>query len=587
MDTTIEHILLDTIDDMVELINIERLIYGDNYIEINTKNEYFETPLILAAKCNRPDILELILANNNTNVNLQDIYGDTALHIAIRKGYNEIAKLLLHDWRTNINLQNKNREYVVHLVCYRGDPELYGLLESFRDLNIAVKDILGYTPFMYAVLKLHKIMSSNITIINNKSDIINSINNVSHIINSISNMRNISKVNSIITNLMDRGAIVEIPEILVDIGETWRYFINHPKFLVNSIIINKCDNLLSYSCRVNDVELLKALINNDKFAFISYLDSLETSIRNNNIEICLELFKYYNKDPEQIYLCDTLFRYIMDSDNLIKLLDSLLGEAKINISNILINAINHDKMDVLWNYEIDINTIDNHNNTLLHLSIKNNSPLWSIKKLIKLGVNPNFTNKYDKTALDYAISKACPQYINILMPVTKILDIQKIRLIDMYLIIKPELLIDIIVDIDFNNDIYTDTYLDILEFTVTLTPINKKRMIIGLLGSTCKYLELLVGYKNISIRDSHNTEDILTLDPFDISNSITLIQYGKAICDKYKTITLEALVGLVKNHMGTYMYELLDPFDRSNICVSKVYPTNNSILLELLLRLLI
>ena len=28
------------------------------------------------------------------------------------------------------------------------------------------------------------------------------------------------------------------------------------------------------------------------------------------------------------------------------------------------------------------------------------------------------------------------------------------------------------------------------------------------------------------------------------------------------------------------MYELLDPFDRSNICASKVYTTNHSILLE-------
>jgi ankyrin repeat protein len=586
MDTTIEHILLDTIDDMVELINIEKLIYGDNYIEINTKNEYFETPLILAAKCNRTDIVELILANNNTNVNLQDIYGDTALHIAIRKGYTDISKLLLHDWRTNINLQNKNREYVVHLVCYRGDPELYGLLESFRDLDITVKDILGYTPFMYAILKLHKIMSNNITDTTNKSDIINSINNVSSIINSISNIRSIRKVSNIINNLMDRGAIVEIPEILVDIGETWRYFINHPKFLVNSII-NKSDNLFSYSCRVNDVELLKTLISNDKFAFVSYLDSLETSIRNNNIEICLELFKYYNKEPEGIYLCDTLFKYIVDSDSLIILLDSLLEGAKINISTILINAVNHDKMDVLWNYEIDINTTDSHNNTLLHLSIKNNSPLWSIKKLIKLGVNPNSTNTYNKTALDYAINTQYADYINILIPVTKVLYRQKLKLIDMYLIIKPELLIDIIVYIDFNNDIYTDTYLDILDFVKSLNTINKKRMLIGLLGSTCKYLELLVGYKNISIRDSHNTEDILTLEQFDISNSITLIQYGKAIMGKYKTITLEALVGLVKNHKGEYMYELLDPFDRSNICGSKVYATNNSILLELLLRILI
>ena len=592
MDTTIEHILLGTIDNMADLINIEKLIYGDNYIEINTKNEYFETPLILSVKCNRPDIVELILGNNNTNVNIQDIYGDTALHIAVRKGYNDIAKLLLQDWRTNINIKNKNGECIVHLVCYRGDSELYALLESFRDLDITVKDILGYTAFMYAILKLHKILISNtsniINGINDVSNIMNSINNVSNIMNSINNIRNISKVSNIINNLMDRGAIVEIPDILVYIGETWKYFINHPKFLVNSII-NKSDNLFSYSCRVNDVELLKALINNDTFAFVSYLDNLETAIKKNNIEICLELFKYYNKDPEPIYLCNTLFKYIVDSDNLIVLLDCLLAASKLKISNILVNAIKNGQMDVLWNYEIDINSIDihNNNNSLLHLSIINKSPTWSIKKLIKLGVNPNLTNKHNKTALDYAIYKECAEYINILLPVTKVTDSQKIELIEMYNVIKPELLIDIIVYIDYNRDIYTDTYLEILDFISDLTSINKKRMLMGLLGSTCKYLELLVGYKNISIRDSHNTEDLLTLEPFDISNNIPLIQYGKSICGKYKTITLEALVGLVKNHKGTFMYELLDPFDRSNICSSKVYTTNNPMLLELIIRLLI
>ena len=559
MDTNIESILLESIENMEELINIEKIIYGDNYIEINAKNEFLETPLILAVKCNRANIVELILANNNTNVNLQDVYGDTALHIAVRKGYSDIAKLLLNDWRTNINIENKNGEYIIHLVAGRGDIELYRLLESFRDLDITVKDILGYTPIMYAFLKLHK--------------------NINGCINS-------SNINSIISNLLDKGAIVEIPDILVDIGEVWKSFINHPKFLINSLI-NKNDNLFSYSCRMNDVRLLKVLTSNHNFAFVSYLENLETAIIKNNIQICLELLEYYHSSPEPEYLCDTLFRYILYDEDLIILLDSLIEYSRINIRTISINSIIYNRSDVLWNYEIQLDTTDKNNNTLLHLAIINKSSHNNIKKLIRLGINTNFTNKYDLTALDYAIGIKNSEYINILIPVTKIRDIHKIKLIDMYKGLKPELLIDIIVDIDFNNNIDTDTYKKLLEFTGSLNKINKGKTIIGLLGSTSKYLEHLVGYKNISIGDSHNTEDILTLEPFDISNKLTLIQYGKAICGKYKTITLEALVGLIKNHKGEYMYEMLDPFDRSNISSSKVYPTGNSILLELILRRLI
>jgi ankyrin repeat protein len=559
MDTNIESILLESIENMEDLINIEKIIYGDNYIEINTKNEFLETPLILAAKCNRANIVELILENNNTNVNLQDVYGDTALHIAVRKGYSDIARVLLNDWRTNINIANKNGEYIIHLVAGRGDIELYVLLETFRDLDITVRDILDYTPIMYAFLKLHK--------------------NINCCINS-------SNINSIISKLLDRGGIVEIPDILVDIGKVWKSFIDHPKFLINSLI-NKNDNLFSYSCRVNDLELLKVLTSNHNFAPVSYLENLETAIEKNNIQICLELLEYYHSNPEPEYLCDTLFRYILYDEDLIILLDSLLKDSRINIRTISINSIIYNRTDVLWNYEIDVNTTDKNNNTLLHLAIINKSSPNNIKKLIRLGVNPNFTNKYDLTALYYAINKKNSEYINILIPLTKILDSHKIKLIDMYKGLKPELLIDIIVDIDFNNNIDTDTYKKLIEFMASLSKTNKGKAVIGLLGSTSRYLEHLVGYKNISISDSHNTEDILTLEPLDISNKLNIIQYGKAINGKYKTITLEALVGLVKNHKGEYMYEILDPFDRSNIFSSKVYITNNSILLELLLRLLI
>jgi ankyrin repeat protein len=550
---SIEDVLLDAIENGENLLHVEKMIYGDNYIEINTINDYFETPLILATKCNRYDLVQLILTNNNTSINLQDVYGDTALHVAVRMGYNDIAKLLLNDWRTDINIDNKNRERIIHLVCHKDNIELYELLESYRDLDVYVKDILGYTPFMYSILKLHRTDCTNVSII--------------------------------ISKLLNKGALVEIPDILVDIGDVWKHFIHHQKFDINELI-NKTENLLCYSCRIDNVELLKILLDKKELIYDTYINALEISITKNNIQICLELFKYYNNNPESEYLCDTLFRYIVDDDKLIELIDKLLITNKINISTILLNCIIHKKLDILWNYEIDINTTDKYNNTLLHLAIIHSSPISAVKKLIRFGINPNCTNKYNKTPLDYALHKEMSEHINLLIPITNILDCHKLMLIDMHVYIKPELLIDIIVDIDYNSDIHTNIYKKIIDFTISLNIINKKRMIIGLLGSTCRYLELLVQHKNISICNSHNTEDISTLETFDISNKLYIIQYGKSINGKYKTITIQTLLGLIKNHKSEYMYDLLDPFDRSNICSSKVYLTNNSILLELLLRLL-
>jgi len=58
-------------------------------------NDFQETILITAARCNRMNIVEY-LVTNGADINLTDIYGYTPLHEAAYRGHNDITKYLLN-----------------------------------------------------------------------------------------------------------------------------------------------------------------------------------------------------------------------------------------------------------------------------------------------------------------------------------------------------------------------------------------------------------------------------------------------------------------------------------------------------------
>lgn len=545
--TSVDTLLLDAVQYSNSVLVLEGIIYGDNYVNINIKNTNKETPLIIAAKRNSIEFVEILLNNKNTQPNLQDINGDTALHIAIRNYYYDIAKLLLLDWRIDVNVYNKNLETLVHLVCSKGDLELYKLLENYRDFDITRKDILGYTPFMYSMIKPEK-----------------------YIVNS----------------LLDRHAIVELPDILDDIGDGWRWFISHPNFDINSYI-KMGTTLFGYSCYRMDLELLNELFNNTKFVPDNLYINIEISIKNNNIQFILELLKRTIKQLG-LDIINLLFLHIYEESNLIIILDYLLNIKVIDISYILFQSIHSTRLDVIEQYLLccPTNVNDCYGNTILNLAIQKDIPINIIKKMLKLGTDPSIENNIDKKPLYYAIEKKNKEYIELLLLVTKLIPEERVFLLELHEYINPDLLVRL-VPLDILELFEIKHYNILIALLDKIDNTSKKQLINRLLETPERCIDLLVKLANISLKDSHNKDDIFTLDEFDISNKNTIIQYGSPIEGKYRTITLESLIKLLEALDGGYLKYVRDPFDRSNLFNKIVYTTGLPIFIDCIVRKLL
>lgn len=542
--TDTDTLLLDAAQYSSSRFVLEGIINGDNYVNINTRNSNRESPLIIATKRNNIEFVDVLLKNKNTSLNLQEINGDTALHIAIRNYYYDIARLLLLDWRTDINLSNKNSETVVHLVCSRGNVELFKLLESYRDLDVSRRDILGYTPFMYCIFKPN---------------------------------------GYIINKLLEYNVVVEVPNILDDIGDCWEYFINSPKFNINGYI-KENQTLFSYSCYSKDIQLLKDLYKDQKFIPDNVIDNINIALRGNNIQFILELVKntysYLDKDTVK-----HLFIDIYDENNLIILLDYLLSVNIIDIDNIIFYSIVYERLYVLEQYLLGChkNIQDPYGNTILNLAIQYSIPISVVKKILKLGTDPNISNNIDKKPLYYAIEEKNSEYIELLLPITSLLLEERIYLLELHEYIRSDVLIDI-VPLGSLEMMETKYYIYLLELIGKLDKTSKKQILLKLLETPERYVNLLVKIANISLKDSHNTEDICTLEEFNVSNNSNIVQYGKKIEGKYRTITLDTLVHLVVSLEDGYIVDVKDPFDRSILYSKVVHTTGLPIFLDCIVR---
>ncbi len=112
-------------------------------------------------------------------------------------------------------------------------------------------------------------------------------------------------------------------------------------------------------------------------------------------------------------------------------------------------------------------------------------------------------------------------------------------------------------------------------------------MLFNLLGSIDTYLKQLIQIKNINIIDSHENIDVVTLEEFNEANKNSIIQYGRQINGKYRTLSLETLVKIIHTSTSETLGEIQDPFDRSILYGAKVYPTGNFIFIEVLVRTLL
>lgn len=95
---------------------------------VDIRNSYGETALILAARQKRPASLT-ILINSGANINLQDNDGRTALHKAVMSCFTNEAEILLKAG-ADINIKDKYGDTAKDLATHSGKKEIENLLKN-------------------------------------------------------------------------------------------------------------------------------------------------------------------------------------------------------------------------------------------------------------------------------------------------------------------------------------------------------------------------------------------------------------------------------------------------------------------------
>ena len=123
----------------------------------NTRNEYEESPLHLAATFGHELAIEVLLSEPGIDVNARDDIGATALWRASQQNHYQVAKRLLtgHDVEVNVVVENRyisERTSLHHGVRHGHERLIYFLLQQ-KSIDPNITDRGGMTPLAQAACR--------------------------------------------------------------------------------------------------------------------------------------------------------------------------------------------------------------------------------------------------------------------------------------------------------------------------------------------------------------------------------------------------------------------------------------------------
>ena len=121
-------------------------------INVNSKDEFGNTPLHMASYHGHTEIIKMLLGAK-AELNSQTKEGNTPLHMALYKGHIEVVKILLEAGSDidNVNIKGKTP---LHIASYHGHTQIIKmLLDAKADVNARTKE--GNTPLHTASYKGH------------------------------------------------------------------------------------------------------------------------------------------------------------------------------------------------------------------------------------------------------------------------------------------------------------------------------------------------------------------------------------------------------------------------------------------------
>ena len=335
---------------------IEKII--EKKININNINNNLETPLSLAIKNKKSDIIKLLI-DNNSDLNFVDKDELSIFHLLLKNNYNDLINIIINkDIYFNIKDANNNNE-LQHAIIKKSPENIINILIDKVDINNINKD--GYN-------------SLHLAIINNYKNIVKKLLEKNININTNIENKKSTLYLCLENNILDEDILTKILE---------------------NIVIDKSLSLSPINISLNkkiSVKLIDKMI--DIFD-INYVDA-----DNYN---CMLLLCYYltNENFTEYY---KLFMKLIDKNININYKKFNVNSLGIILSN---KNINYDNKLILTKVLIE-NNIDliceNMNPSLLMLGLDNKLPNDIIEKFIN-AKTINYVDNNKLNALFDALNK--------------------------------------------------------------------------------------------------------------------------------------------------------------------------------------
>ena len=98
------------------------------------------------------DQLDFLLSQSEIRVNIQNALGNTPFYVACLNGRRDVANALLARGAA-LNATNNAGMTALHAACINCDREITSLLMEQEGLKATVRDIKGFQPFHYPIIK--------------------------------------------------------------------------------------------------------------------------------------------------------------------------------------------------------------------------------------------------------------------------------------------------------------------------------------------------------------------------------------------------------------------------------------------------
>jgi ankyrin repeat protein len=595
-----------TLKNEMNYLLFEILTYGDSntlsdflngtlYIDINTRNENLDTPLIFCCKKKLVDCTKVLLKHKNILLNCQDSNGDTALHICIRNNLDEITNLLLDDWRIDVNFSNNYNETPFHLVCSNVNLKHITQFLKFRDLSLNTRDIFGYTGLDNLLAKVNTEITTEMELI----------------ISNIFEHKNFS-INSF--KLFDDKLKL-----------LWRSIITFDG-IINKII-TPIDTLLTFSIRYGIKELFMKCLE-VKSTDINLINAkgespIYLALINHQMDMFYNLLNRDDfKPPPRLF--EFIFQYCYCDDSIIQYISIILAKT-YDIKTVLNLAIERGNIAV-FRYFLETNTnilneySEHYCNKALAYSPKIFYYLLNLPQLI---LAPHFVfnliNLGDPHILKLFLMRYPHYNYNIksssnyspIMAAIKNKHYELIELLKDKCILTP----NDILNKDLSESEFVDLYIhklkvnwcnifgDTLEnmpdsiFKVIVSNYksseNKLELISTIIPQldSLNSLEILKSSRNkikeMDLNLCHNTYDFAYYESFSDMNKLDIVQYGEKIEGKYRSIKAQSLYDITMTSGYGYLRDILDPLDRSKLCNKTCATTGLFIYPDYILRILL